>query len=336
MKFLACSRCLEVDASRRSQPAQDITNPLMVTKRPTPKLVPTPVMADESSSSGRRCQLPKLLLALTPWRRRGRASRGNKQTQTCQPAMASSSSLRRSVRIAESQVQRRQRSTRYSSRPVSRTQRLIRLYEERAKSPVVQEFNNDEQSLESHQNFKNKLNSLDFRRMNTVALENPRKLEHEDIGRACRSTSRDRNRDDGETPPTKLERKTLLEDFLRERQRIELAVDELLCGTDPGSMALKKGEKDALEDPGSRRVRFAEIVQLEPAEIEVSVDTGEACKLENFYAQSTMTFLKDATVEDKSLVIKLTPKDEIDDLEEQAGMRKPRQFVFKNFGKLKI
>lgn len=128
---------------------------------------------------------------------------------------------------------------------------------------------------------------------------------------------------------------------------------DLLNGTDRGSILLKANDQ--------RKVRFddlppkkANIVELqeepcepknpaqpqqqpkkvtETTEIKLSMDPNT--KVEDFYVERKTTYLKGKTVEDKALVLKLAPKDEIDrELEAKDGMARTQEIVFRNFGKL--
>lgn len=331
MKFLTCSRCFAGTAAdprrRQAQPKnEEITNPLVITKRPKVRHASKPQQPQKSK------RFPEVLRgALASWRRRRGGGGGSH-------APATSKNARRSDQKKPPPPPQRRRMPR--STAASRTQRLIRLYEDRASTPGQQDQllildppPNFDDSLESHQNFRNKLNTLDFRRMNTVALEEQQP-----------STSTARSR-----------KSLLLEDFIKERMRIEQAMIDLLNGTDRGSILLKTNDRrvrfdDSPPPPPPPKANIVELQEqagetkkeahqeypkksIETTEIKLSMDPN--IKVEDFYVERKTTYLKGKTVEDKSLVLKLAPKDDIDrELEAKDGMARTQEIVFRNFGKL--
>ena len=306
MKFLTCSRCLEDDQQlTTNHQIQEISNPLVITKRPKYQ-----TYQSSSSSPKQKSSFPFILSNFIAWPRR------KKKSQSVRIG---------SIRVIEPPPPPRRR---YRHRPTSRTQRLIKMYEDRASSPepcihqyqeyVIEppaSFSGDD-SLESHQNFRNKLNTLDFKRMNTVALEaspgTPSKSE----------TSIYRNNSYTEEPSStaKFARKTMLEDFLKERPKIEQTMIDLF------------NTKRARSE--ERKVRFnvdADDCTRGDQETEIKLEVDPETKVEDFFVEKRTTYLKHKKVEDKSLVLKIAPRDGRED-DEDAG----REMVFKNFGKMTI
>lgn len=246
------------------------------------------------------------------------------------------------------------------------------MYEERASSPegkncLYQEdyvidppasFSGDD-SLESHQNFKNKLNTLDFKRMNTVALEAPSSPTPSRSDSAIYRKNSYVERESASLPIGKFARKTMLEDFLRERLRIEQTMIDLLNGRDPGSLVLKKSRNEdkkvrfkvdgaekklRVDVAGEGKIGLTEDGRLE-RETEIKLSVDPSVKVEDFYVEKRTTFLKDKTVEDKALVLKIAAKDELEREEEGAiagrneettGRPRSRELVFRNFGKMAL
>ena len=280
--------------------------------------------------------------------------------------------MRKTVRVIEPPP----RVPRTRHRPPTRTQRLIKHYEERANSPescrsqfheepIIEppaSFSGDD-SIESHQNFKNKLNTLDFKRMNTVALEAPASPTPSRADSAIyRKNSYSEAAESAAVPICKFARKTLLEDFLKERVRIEQTMIDLLNGRDPGSILLKKSRNE------DKRVRFSEEahqlkrpkelrvdlagegkIQLKDdgrlereTEIKLCVDPGT--KVEDFYVEKRTTYLKDKTVEDKALVLRIGEEEEQQqrqqlrrrDVEDTTGRARSREMLFRDFGKMSL
>lgn len=327
MKFLSCSRCFTTDSpsqqSTSHQPVQEITNPLVVTKRPTPKVV-HPRKATTTDSNRKR-RFPAIFSALTSWPRK------NRRPQQ-QPQQPQKRNIRKTVRVIEPPPRRRYR-------PPTRTQRLIRLYEEQARYPDLKHelyhreflidppasFSGDDESLESHQNFKNKLNTLDFRRMNTVALE------AEPATSRSESALYRKNSYSEEPAPKFAGRKTLLEDFLKERLQIEQTMIDLL-NKQPTALKKSRNEekKVRFDVGGDKTVELTEDGRVEARETEIKVRVDPDTRVEDFYVERKTTYLKDRTVEDKALVLKIGEPGPVDEI----GMR--RDLVFRNFGKMSL
>lgn len=325
MKFLECSRCLGPEGRGARQ--EEVADPLVMTKRPR-------VQPGRRASPPKPRRLPEVIRgALASWRSRRRSHA---------PAAGGASDAKKKQ---QQHQQQQPPPPRRMPRTSSRTQRLIRLYEDRASPPppscatpgrheqlslILEPPPSFDDSLESHQNFRNKLNTLDFRRMNTVALE----------GEPSTSAS------------SRSRRSLLLEDFLKERMRIEQAMVELLNGTDRGSLLLRTPERKVrfeeappkvsvvelqeqpAPEPGGKVAPLVkELREKETTEIKLTMDPNT--KVEDFYVERKTTYLKGKTVEDKALVLKLAPKDRIDrELEAKDGMARTQEYVFRNFGKL--
>ncbi|XP_058799317.1 uncharacterized protein LOC131668863 [Phymastichus coffea] len=304
MKFFACSRCLDDEAAQkpskscRRQPLQEINNPLVMTKRPSPT-----VLQPSPPTSRKKKEYPSFMAALAALSRRPR-KRSSSSTLPLKNARS---------RVIEPPVRQMVR-----QRPASRTQRLIKLYEDRAEGNYRNaeflieppaSFSGDD-STESHQNFKNKLNTLDFKKMNTVGVEaDPPSIYRKNSYEEAQPV-----------PICKFARKTLLEDFLKERVRIEQTMIDLLNGRDPGSLVLKKSRnddkrvrfKEARVDVSSEaKVNLTEDGRLEQG-TEIKLQVDPCAEVEDFYVERKTTYMKDKKIEDKALVLKIAAKDQVD------------------------
>jgi hypothetical protein len=135
----------------------------------------------------------------------------------------------------------------------------------------------------------------------------------------------------------------MLEDFLKERRRIERTMIDLLSGKESELTGPRRSRAE------ERKVRFkiegahCELVKdrgpkdkgraQQETEIELLVDP--TTKVEDFYVERRTTYLKDKTVEDKALVLKIRPAHA--KCKDISGMATtPREMVFSNFQNLTL
>ncbi|KAL7305692.1 hypothetical protein TKK_0001949 [Trichogramma kaykai] len=322
MKFLRnCSQCLDDEEQAtncRTYPSDD---PLVMTKRPRQQqhrvVHPKP-------------QKSNFLSNFNLWPRR-------KSSQKAQTVKI------RAIRVIEPPPPRRRLKHRP---PPSRTQRLINMYEERAHSPdpsgCIQRYQeylldppasfSGEDSLESHQNFRNKLNTLDFQRMNTVALE----AEPSCSGKSDPAIYH-KNSYNEESSTAKFARKTMLEDFLKERPKIEQTMIDLFNGKSSRTKSEERKVRFQVDAGAASAASTTESEQHKgktERETEIKLQVDPTTKVRDFYVEKRTTYLKHKTVEDKALVLKIAPRSpcDDDDDDDDAG----REMVFKNFGKMSL
>ncbi|CAB0040739.1 unnamed protein product [Trichogramma brassicae] len=310
MKFLRnCSQCLddeEQTTNCRTYPSDD---PLVMTKRPRQQqhrvVYPKP-------------QKSNFLSNFNLWPRR-------KSSQKAQTVKI------RAIRVIEPPPPRRRLKHRP---PPSRTQRLINMYEERAHSPdpsgCIQRYQeylldppasfSGDDSLESHQNFRNKLNTLDFQRMNTVALE----AEPSSSGKSDPAMYH-KNSYNEESSTAKFARKTMLEDFLKERPKIEQTMIDLFNGKSSRTMSEERKVRFQVDAGAASAASTAESEQHKgktERETEIKLQVDPTTKVRDFYVEKRTTYLKHKTVEDKALVLKIAPRSPCDDDDDDAGGEK--------------
>ena len=185
MKFLACSRCFSsVDEASTSRQAEAL-DPLVITKRPVPKLLHEHHSPKTSFAPGSR--FPTVLRVLSaPWRRRKKV-RPKVRLETRHKTKKRDLVKERDIKFED----KKSKKTNEFSRNYQVKKRKFDQFEEdnfrnyhaRRQEELEREYNEHLEALkflidppdcfknpETRQNFENKLNTLDFRRMNTVAI----------------------------------------------------------------------------------------------------------------------------------------------------------------------
>lgn len=327
MKFLECTQCFVGSDGERSRHTTvvipEATDPLVITKRPA-AITKLQHKNRATYISDDKKKLPILLKNLTTtW------------TTTNEDISALKrypKTVKKVVRVIEPP----RRLVPISRRPTSRTQRLIRMYENRAvRTPTptpppappppppptpptsLEYLIQPPLEFEYHENFKNQLDDSDFERMNTVALGEPL----EDTPEFCATEI-------VEMPISKFAKKVVIEDRLKEKTKIETskvdlthtADNQLLPIVDCDQLLAKEMRVDVsncqflgepvMNEDGSVKQETAITLRVEPG-----------TKIEEFYVEKTTTYLKDKKVEDKSLVLTIGKKGRDDGADNKIGMR---------------
>lgn len=185
MKFLACSRCFSsVDEATASRQAE-VLNPLVITKRPVPKLLHE--NHSLKTSFAPKSRFPGVLRVLSaPWRRRKKL-RPKVRLETRHKTKKRDLVKERGLKYDEKKSKRTNEFSRNYQVKKRRFDQSdednLRNYHARRHEELEREYNEHLEALkflidppdcfknpEMRQNFENKLNTLDFRRMNTVAI----------------------------------------------------------------------------------------------------------------------------------------------------------------------